>query len=374
MPRTKLKVLCVFGTRPEAIKMAPVLQQLLIHPEIVSCTCVTGQHRHMLDQVLNLFGIQPDHDLNIMRPDQSLSFVTGQILMEIEKIIQAELPDWVLVQGDTTTAMAAALAAFYQGVPIGHIEAGLRTYNRRQPFPEEINRRIVDNLADWLFAPTVHAQQNLIQEGVAQAQILVTGNTIVDALQHILTIPGNADHLELSLPQSAFLILVTAHRRENFGDPLEQICQAINLIAATYGSAVHLLYPVHSNPNVREPVFRLLGNRDGITLTEPLDYLTFVRMMRKASLILTDSGGIQEEATVLGKPVLVMRDTTERTEALTAGNSQLVGTQPDIIVQAVDRLLNEPEAYKRMSRPNQIYGDGRASERIVRALLNSYAS
>ncbi|MHB1416433.1 MAG: non-hydrolyzing UDP-N-acetylglucosamine 2-epimerase [Chloroflexota bacterium] len=366
-----MKVLSVFGTRPEAIKMFPVVQRLQQHPAIESRVCVTAQHREMLDQVLSLVDIRPDYDLNVMQANQRLSYVTGQVLLEVEKILEKERPDWLLVQGDTTTVMAASLAAFYQGVAVGHVEAGLRTRDKRQPFPEEINRRIADNLADLHFAPTARAKENLLAEGTPESGIVVTGNTIVDALLYIL---ARTDQPAAILPQEPAspdgrTILVTVHRRESFGEPLERVCQTIAQIARDYPSA-HVLLPVHPNPNVRNVVRRVLGDLPNVTLTEPLDYVTFVRAMDRAYVILTDSGGVQEEATVLGKPVLVMRERTERTEALDVGVARLVGTDRQVIMDLVDRLMRDSSFYAQMSQKSQVYGDGHASERIVQALLD----
>lgn len=366
-----MKVLSVFGTRPEAIKMAPVVRRLQEHEEVVSRTCITAQHRDMLDQVLALFSISPDYDLDVMRPDQRLSYVTGQVLLKVEEIIEEERPDWVLVQGDTTTVMATALAAFYQNVPVAHVEAGLRTGNKRSPFPEEINRRLAGILADLHFAPTQTAKENLLIEGIAETDIIVTGNTIVDALQEIRDKTRSSPEVTLRLPLESDqrLILVTAHRRESFGEPLQRICRALESLASAFHSSVHVVYAVHPNPTVTQTAYRLLGDVDGISLTGPMDYASFVRLMDRAYLILTDSGGIQEEATVLGRPVLVMREFTERTEAIEAGNAVLVGTSTQTIVDAAVRLLQDVNLHTRMSLQGQVYGDGRAAERIVQELL-----
>lgn len=366
-----MKVLSVFGTRPEAIKMAPVVRRLQDHPAIVSRVCITAQHRDMLDEVLALFSISPDYDLDIMQQNQSLSYVTGQVLCGVEEILTKERPDWLLVQGDTTTVMAGALAAFYHDVPVGHVEAGLRTRNKRFPFPEEINRRFAGILADLHFAPTQVAKGNLLAEGVAESDIYVTGNTIVDALEeihHRSPPPGDLVR-DLRLTPEQQLILVTAHRRENFGEPLERICHALQRLASSFHPRIRFVYAVHPNPNVVQTAHRLLGNVDGITLTGPLDYATFVRLMNRAYLILTDSGGIQEEATVLGKPVLVLREFTERTEAIEAGNAMLVGTNQQRIIDATTQLIQDVDLYNRMALRGQVYGDGMAAERIVQALL-----
>jgi UDP-N-acetylglucosamine 2-epimerase (non-hydrolysing) len=365
-----LKVLSIFGTRPEAIKMAPVIQQLSRHPnEIHSLVCVTAQHRQMLDQVLELFQLSPRYDLNLMQENQSLCRVASEVLRGLEPILQKEKPDWVLVQGDTTTVMAASLAAFFQGIKLGHVEAGLRTYDRQQPFPEEINRRIAGVVADLHFAPTRQAADNLTREGIPGSQILITGNPVIDALQQVAALPFRLDSL---LPadwsrQSRRIILVTAHRRENFGAGIREICAALQRIAAS--EDVLIVYPVHLNPNIWEPVHRLLGKVPNILLTPPLDYLPLVHLMKAAYLVLTDSGGIQEEAPGLGVPVLVLREVTERPEAVAAGTVRVVGTNQDRILAEVRRLLEDREAYNRVSRAINPYGDGRAAERIVGALL-----
>lgn len=366
------KVLGVFGTRPEAIKMAPVIKGLGRHEGIVCRVCVTAQHREMLDQVLRLFEIDPDYDLNIMQEDQSLSYVTARVLTEVDPIIQAEQPDWVLVQGDTTTTMAASLAAFYHRVKIGHVEAGLRTGDRYRPFPEEVNRRIADVMADLHFVPTEAAKRNLLQEGFPESTILVTGNTVIDAL---LDIAGREfDPRETPLADLPLdgrkIILVTAHRREHFGEPLENICRALLEIAERYRDEVHIVYPVHRNPHVQSLVHALIDGKPNISLLPPLDYHPFVYLMTRSYLILTDSGGLQEEAPSLGKPVLVMREKTERPEALEAGTARLVGTHPRTIVDEVSRLLDDTEAYEEIAHSANPFGDGKASERIVSALLD----
>jgi UDP-N-acetylglucosamine 2-epimerase (non-hydrolysing) len=366
-----MKVLSVFGTRPEAIKMAPVVKMLEAHSSVTSRVCVTAQHREMLDDVLSIFDIRPDFDLDIMRANQRLSYVTNRVLLGVEELLESEAPDWLLVQGDTTTAMAAAMAAFYQGVPIGHIEAGLRTRDKRDPFPEEVNRRIADILADLHFAPSQEAKNNLTREGLPDFNVLVTGNTIVDALLHIITkIDSHASPFpEVDQQPDGRLILVTAHRRENLGEPLTQICSAIRELSEKHRQALQVVWPVHRNPNVEKQVHSSLRTVPGITLTDPLDYVSFVRLMRRSYLILTDSGGVQEEATVLGKPVLVMRKRTERTEAVEVGTARLVGTDRQAIVDAVDRLMTDSSLYEQMSRKSHVYGDGHASEYIVQALL-----
>jgi len=389
-----LKVLSVFGTRPEAIKMAPVVKELEKHPEqIVSKVCVTAQHREMLDQVLDLFDITPDHDLNLMRPKQTLDQLTARVLTELTPVIKAEQPDWLLVQGDTTTVMAASLAAFYQGVKVGHVEAGLRTGNKRQPFPEEINRRVAGVVANLHFAPTDWARGNLLRENVPSEQVITTGNTVIDALQWMSALPPSSEVIELfeqlgidkktrrqgkgETTSSAHLltgtpahrlILVTAHRRENFGQPLENICNSLLEIAKRYEDTVHIVYPVHLNPNVQEPVYRLLGNTPNITLLPPLDYQPLVHLMKNAYLVITDSGGIQEEAPGLGKPVLVLRNKTERPEGVKAGTVKLVGANRERVVAETARLLEDAEAYEQMAQAVNPYGDGKAAKRIVGVL------
>ena len=368
-----MRVLSVFGTRPEAIKMAPVMKQLERYPDrIVSRVCVTAQHRQMLDQVLALFGIVPEYDLNVMQDSQSPTQVAAAILMGLEPILQVERPDWVLVQGDTTTVAAASLAAFYARVKVAHVEAGLRTHDKWQPFPEEINRRVVGVIADLHFAPTQIAYQNLLAEGVPGERILIAGNPVIDALDWVVKLP--VDFADFPVQQSIFehsskLILVTAHRRENFGPPLESICLALREIATRYGGQVHIVYPVHLNPNVQEPVNRLLSGLSNISLISSLDYLRFAHLMRFSYLVLTDSGGIQEEAPALGVPVLVLRDTTERPEAVEAGAVKLVGTDQARIVREVGHLLDDRVAHDQMARSVSPYGDGHAAERIVAALL-----
>ena len=365
-----LKVLSVFGTRPEAIKMAPLIQGMAAQPELFEAkVCVTAQHRSMLDQTLSLFGIVPEYDLDIMARDQSPTQVAAAVLSKLEPLLKSEKPDWVLLQGDTTTTAAAALAAFYAGIKIGHVEAGLRTQDKTQPFPEEINRRIVSLMADLHFAATEPAQKNLLAEGVPANSILVTGNPVIDALQSMLRRPPPAEITALT-SSGRRLVLVTAHRRENFGQPLENICAALFKIAARYAGQVHIVYPVHENPHVREPVRRILGGAADITLTSPLDYLSLIHLANYSHLILTDSGGLQEEGPSLGKPVLVMRNVTERPETVAAGCARLVGVETESIVAEVSRLLDDDAAYKSMSTPNDLYGDGRASERILQGLLS----
>lgn len=370
-----LRVLSIFGTRPEAVKMAPVIQRLNACELIDSRVCVTAQHREMLDQVLNLFKIKPDIDLNLMRPNQSLAELTALILEKLDPVLANEHPDWVLIQGDTTTVMAASLAAFYRGIKVGHVEAGLRTGDKRQPFPEEINRRIASVTADLHFAPTQLSRENLLREGVPDANILVTGNPAIDALQQISKMPAPkevTEHLrEWGIEQGKRrLILVTAHRRENFGKPIDNICQAIKSLAQHYRDEIRIVYPVHLNPNIQEPVSRLLQNVPGVILLPPSDYIALVHLMKAASIILTDSGGIQEEATGLGKPALVLREKTERPEGVSAGVLKLVGTDPEKIVIETMRLLDDRTAYDAMAHAENPFGDGHAAERIINGLLN----
>lgn len=366
------KILLVFGTRPEAIKLAPVVSALRRHPKsFYTRICVTAQHRQMLDQVLTLFGISTHHDLDIMQSGQSLEDVTSRVLLGMKRVLAAERPDMMLVQGDTTTVMAAALAAFYAGVPVGHVEAGLRTWNKRSPFPEEINRVIASHLCDLHFAPTAQARKNLLHEGIPADRIVVTGNTVIDALFHVRgAVRRSRRKFERSFPGIDFarrIILVTGHRRENFGEGFLSICRALRAIAARHPD-VSIVYPVHLNPNVQAPVRSMLGALPNVHLLDPLPYLPFVFLEDASYLILTDSGGVQEEAPSLGKPVLVMRNHTERPEAVRAGTVRLVGTSERKIAGEVERLLTDRKAYNAMSRAHNPYGDGRSSGRIVRAL------
>lgn len=364
----------VFGTRPEAIKLAPVIKELERHKgEIVSEVCVTAQHREMLDPFLNLFQIKPDHDLNIMQSNQSLFDVTTKALSSLKDVLEAERPDIVLVQGDTTTAFAAALAAFYLKIKIGHVEAGLRSEDKYNPFPEEINRRLISHLADVHFAPTALAKENLLADGINSSSIFVTGNTVIDALFMILECTKTQDPLaDLRLDPRKRLVLVTAHRRESFGKGLANICQALKEIVQRTPD-VEIVYPVHLNPNVRSTVERLLAGVDRIRLIEPLDYVAFVHLMNRACLILTDSGGIQEEAPSLGKPVLVLRELTERPEAVEAGAAKLVGTDPQRIVAETMKLLNSSRASSSFVAKQNPFGDGHAAERIVEILFKEVA-
>jgi UDP-N-acetylglucosamine 2-epimerase (non-hydrolysing) len=381
-----LRVLSIFGTRPEAVKMAPVVHTLAQKPGLTSLVCVTAQHRQMLDQVLGLFNIHPDVDLNLMQPDQSLANLTAEIFTHLDPVLARLKPDWILVQGDTTTAMASSLAAYYHRIKVGHVEAGLRTSDKWQPFPEEINRRLASVVADLHFAPTDWARQNLLRENIPPEQIIVTGNPVIDALRTVIKLPPTPEVLEIfkrmdipyqsngaenSSPDTPRLILVTAHRRENFGKPLEDICSALKYLAEFYGAGIRIVYPVHLNPNVQVPVHHLLGNIPNIILLDPLDYLPMVHLMKHATLVLTDSGGLQEEAPALGKPVLVMRLVTERPEGVTAGTVCLVGTDPNQIISQTCKLLDDPLAYATMAHAINPYGDGKAAGRIADALLQS---
>jgi len=372
-----MKVMVVFGTRPEAIKMAPLVKGLQAKAgEIETVVCVTAQHREMLDQVLKLFDIVPEHDLNIMKPGQDLFDITSNILLGLKGVLQQEKPDLVLVHGDTTTTLATSLAAYYARVPVGHVEAGLRTGNKHSPFPEEMNRKLTGSIADIHFAPTAASRDNLLREGIAAEAIHVTGNTVIDALLAVVEKLRNDTALQAELTaRFAFLnpqrrlILVTGHRRENFGEGFQNICEALADIAAEHDD-VEILYPVHLNPNVRQPVKDILAARGlaNVHLIEPVDYLPFLYLMDRSHIIVTDSGGIQEEAPSLGKPVLVMRDTTERPEAVEAGTVKLVGTSRETIVAEARRLLLDADAYATMSRAHNPYGDGKAVQRIVQAV------
>jgi UDP-N-acetylglucosamine 2-epimerase (non-hydrolysing) len=365
-----LKVLSIFGTRPEAIKMAPVIRALGQQPdEFTSVVCVTAQHRQMLDQVLSLFAITPDYDLNLMTADQTLAQLTASALTQLDQVLAREKPDWVLVQGDTTTALTGALAAFYQRVKVAHVEAGLRTGDKSQPFPEEINRVLADAICDLHFAPTAAARDHLLREGIRDQSIVVTGNTVIDALLDIAARDYDWQIGELaSVPHDKRLVLVTAHRRENFGQPLENICAALRELAARFPDA-QFVYPVHLNPNVQRVVHQTLGNLRNVTLLPPLEYLPLVQLLRQATLVLTDSGGLQEEAPSLGKPVLVLREVTERPEGIAAGTVKLVGTDTATIVRETAHLLTDQTEYERMARASNPYGDGQASQRILASLL-----
>ena len=374
------KVLTVFGTRPEAIKMAPVVLELQKHDNIESLVCVTAQHREMLDQVLNLFEINPDFDLDLMAPNQDLFDLTAKVLLGLRDVLREAKPDIVLVHGDTTTCFAAGLAAFYEGIKVGHVEAGLRTGNLRAPFPEEANRTLVGRLADLHFSPTPKAKQNLLDEGVSEDKIVVTGNTVIDALLIVRDKVNSMPETEWQekfgqqlyqaiTDQQRKLILITGHRRENFGQGFIDLCTAIKELAEKHPDW-DLIYPVHLNPNVQKPVFEILDGINNVYLIDPLDYAPFVWMMDQSDLILTDSGGIQEEGPSLGKPVLVMREVTERPEAVEAGTVLLVGTDKTKIVEGVEKVLLDKEVYERMSRAHNPYGDGEARMRIVQSLVN----
>ncbi len=373
---SKLRVLVVFGTRPEAVKLAPVIKQLEKHPERIEVrVCVTAQHREMLDQVLDAFEITPDIDLDLMKPNQSLSQLTARIFSELDPVLKDERPDWMLIQGDTTTVMATAILGFYNHIKVGHVEAGLRTHDKWQPFPEEINRRLAGVVADAHFAPTENNRQNLLREGVPDEIITITGNPAIDAL-HIIRQQPIPQEAQTLLDQAGVssgeqkLLLVTAHRRENFGQPIKDICTALKKIAEMYRDKLTLIYPVHLNPNIQKPVYETLSEVDNIILLPPLDYLPLVHLMKQATLILTDSGGIQEEAPTFGIPTLVLRESTERQEGVEAGTLKLVGTDTETIVKETQRLLDNPDAYAEMSGATNPYGDGHAADRIVAALLN----
>ncbi|HGS5164674.1 TPA: non-hydrolyzing UDP-N-acetylglucosamine 2-epimerase [Vibrio harveyi] len=374
---TPKKVLTVFGTRPEAIKMAPLVHALATDERFEAKCCVTAQHREMLDQVLELFEITPDYDLNLMQQGQTLNDVTARILLELKPVLQEFKPDVVLVHGDTATTFATSLAAYYEQIPVGHVEAGLRTGNIYSPWPEEANRRLTGSLTKYHFAPTETSKQNLLKENFAEEDISVTGNTVIDALLMVQNKIENDSELNEELrakfpflDDSKKLILVTGHRRESFGGGFERICEALAQTAKAH-SDVQILYPMHLNPNVREPVNRMLGDTDNVLLIEPQQYLPFIYLMSRAHIILTDSGGIQEEAPSLGKPVLVMRNSTERPEAVEAGTVKLVGTDVTKITESLDLLLDDQDEYKKMSFSHNPYGDGKASQRIINAILNN---
>lgn len=382
------KIMLVFGTRPEAIKMAPLVKEFQKHSdEFETIVCVTGQHRQMLDQVLELFDIKPDYDLNIMKQGQDLYDVTARVLTGMRDVLKVSCPDVVLVHGDTTTSTAAALAAFYQQIPVGHVEAGLRTYNIYSPWPEEMNRQITGRIAEYNFAPTPLSENNLLKEGVKNGKIIVTGNTVIDALYWVVDKIKRESSLDLKLKAELLaagydtgrlehgrkLVLITGHRRENFGDGFINMCNAIKALTEKYHE-VDFVYPMHLNPNVRRPIHEVFGKNlsalDNMFFIEPLEYLSFVYLMEKSHIVLTDSGGIQEEAPGLGKPVLVMRDTTERPEALSAGTVKLVGTDYEKILNEVSALLDDNGYYEKMSRAVNPYGDGKACERIVKHLAD----
>ncbi len=365
----KIKIICAVGTRPEAIKMAPVILALKNEPWADVRVLATAQHRNLLDQVLNFFNIVPDIDLNIMRPNQALTTLTARLLLELDEVLLAEKPDVLLAQGDTTTVMAAALACFYHRIPVGHVEAGLRTWDMQNPFPEEANRVIAGRLARWHFAPTEGSRQNLLREGAPDGDIIVTGNTVIDAL---LMTAAKELQLGIELDPAKRLVLITSHRRENFGAPFRDICRAIQTLAER-NPQVQFLYPVHPNPNVKDVAYEVLGEHANIHLCEPLDYAPFVAAMKRAYLIISDSGGVQEEAPALGKPVLVLRDETERPEAVEQGVVKLVGPNYERIVEEAQRLLDDEAAYRAMARGISPYGDGHGAERIVKVLRDHFA-
>lgn len=369
------RISIIFGTRPEAIKLAPVILALRETGQTDVQVCVTGQHREMLDQALKVFSITPDFDVQLMRENQSLASLTAKAISSLFDYLEASKPDWVVVQGDTTTTFCATLASFYAGIPVAHIEAGLRTHDKSAPFPEEANRVMTSHLASLHFAPTETARRHLLAEGISADAIYVTGNTVIDALHiaveksaHLKEIPGLPDPVFSNT--AGRLVLITGHRRENFGDKFKEICQAISFLAAQYVD-VQFVYPVHLNPHVRQPVFDILAGHPNVHLIEPLSYLPFVALLNKCSFVLTDSGGIQEEAPSLGKPVLVMRDVTERPEAVEAGTVKLVGTSKDCIVEETTRLLTDTNAHRAMSAAHNPYGDGNAAGRIAALLMNS---
>ena len=374
MEQKKIKVMTVFGTRPEAIKMAPIVLELQKHPDtIVPVVAVTAQHREMLDQVLNLFHIKPDHDLNIMAAGQTLFDITTRAMMGLDKVLTEEKPDIVLVHGDTTTTFAGALAAYYHQTAVGHVEAGLRTHNKYSPFPEEMNRRLTGCIADLNFAPTSTSEANLLAENVPPESIFVTGNTVIDALHH--TVRDDFDFQENSLKDVDFankrIILVTTHRRENLGEPMRHVYKALKQLTEEFDD-VEVVFPVHKNPKVREVVNEELGGLAKVHLIDPLDYEPFANLMHRAYLILTDSGGVQEEAPALGKPVLVPRDTTERPEAVDAGTVKLIGTDRERVYEEAKKLLTDKAEYSRMAESVNPYGDGKAAARIIQAILYHY--
>lgn len=374
-PVEKKKILVVFGTRPEAIKMAPIVGALKDNSQVDTRVCVTGQHREILDRVLCLFSIKPEYDLNIMKSGQGLSHITSEVLLRLEAILKEFKPDRVLVHGDTTTTMAASLAAFYQQIPVGHVEAGLRSGNIYSPWPEEMNRKITSAIADLHFAPTITAKNNLLNEGINENRIVITGNTVIDALLAVEKKLCKDEILQNEmerkfdfLKSSKKMVLVTGHRRENFGKKFENICHALAYLADN--NPILIVYPVHPNPNVQEPVRRILSGHRNIYLIDPQDYLPFVFLMKRSYLLITDSGGVQEEAPSLGKPVLVMRDTTERPEAVEAGTVKLVGANKQQIIFETENLLNNKYEYEKMAKIHNPYGDGFATNRIVKEIMN----
>lgn len=365
-----IKVMTIFGTRPEAIKMAPLIKELKSRENIECVVCVTAQHREMLDQVLDTFNIKPNYDLNIMKAGQTLSEITSRVLIGLEEIIKKEHPNIVLVHGDTTTTFAGALAAFYNQVDIGHVEAGLRTWNKYSPFPEEMNRQMVDRMTDMFFAPTEVSKANLLAEGIDEEKIYITGNTAIDAMK--TTIKNDYHHSVFEWLGNDKMILLTAHRRENLGEPMYNIFRAIKRIVCEYDD-VKVVYPIHMNPKIREIAKDVIGNNDKIKIIEPLEVIDFHNFQNKSYIILTDSGGIQEEAPSLGKPVLVLRDTTERPEGIDAGTLKLVGTCEDVIYNETKKLLDDISLYNLMSKASNPYGDGTASKQIVDAIIKKYS-
>ena len=369
---SRKKIITIFGTRPEAIKMAPLVKELERREEIESKVCVTAQHREMLDQVLELFDIKPDFDLNIMQTRQTLTGITSKVLEGLEEVFENEKPDMILVHGDTTTTFAGGLAAFYQQIKVGHVEAGLRTFNKYFPFPEEMNRKLTGSLADLHFAPTIGSKDNLIREGIAESDIYITGNTVIDAMKHTVEKDYVFENEELNkIDFNKKIIMITAHRRENWGEGIENICIALNKIVEQ-NENVELVYLVHLNPVVKDVVFERLGGNDRIHLLPPLDTKETHNLMNRSFMVMTDSGGLQEEAPHLGKPVLVLRDVTERPEAVAAGTVKLVGTDVEQIVTEANELLKNPEAYSKMSKSINPYGDGIASQRIVDAIFRYF--
>ena len=368
-----MKIMVVAGTRPEVIKLIPVVRRLRAARDMETVFCLTGQHREMAEEVLGVFGMERDLDLSLMTADQTLSGLTAAILTGIQPALDALRPDWLLVQGDTTTVMAAALAAFYNRIRVGHVEAGLRSFQKWAPYPEEINRRIAGTIADLHFAPTAGARENLLAEGVEPRSVHVTGNTVIDALRLAAGLPFKLERSPLAgLPfGEKEIVTITAHRRENFGKPLEDICEAVAALAERYRARVHFVYPVHLNPRVRSVVFAKLQGVENMTLLDPLDYLSMVQLVRRSALVLTDSGGLQEEAPGLGVPVLVLRGVTERPEGVASGNVRLVGTNPETILRETSRILDDETARRAMAGAVNPYGDGRAAERIVELLRNS---
>lgn len=366
-----IKVMTVFGTRPEAIKMAPLVKELESRDEIESIVCVTAQHREMLDQVLKVFDIKPNYDLNIMKAGQTLSEITSRVLLGLEEIIKKESPDIVLVHGDTTTTFAGALAAFYNQVDIGHVEAGLRTWNKYSPFPEEMNRQMVDRMTDMFFAPTLVSKNNLLREDIAEEKIYVTGNTAIDAMKY--TVNDNYKNELFDWLGDSKFILLTAHRRENLGEPMYNIFRAVKRIVDE-NADVKVIYPIHMNPKIREIANEVIGDCDRIRIIEPLEVIDFHNFQNRSYIILTDSGGIQEEAPSLGKPVLVLRDTTERPEGIEAGTLKLVGTDEEVIYVETKKLLDDESEYEKMSKASNPYGDGTASRQIVDAIVKKYSS